>query len=91
MSGGSYYKEFDIINTEFEKLPTTNFKTISAKVLIVSDSLKNDIEYSFNGRDVEGCIKWHDERIELSGQTISKIWFRTKDPTSTKFRVWART
>lgn len=90
MAGGSYYRELNISNTEFTQLPTVNFETVTAKILIVSDTLINDIEYSYNGRDVEGKIKWSDEKIELSGITISKMWFRTNNPTDTELRVWAR-
>lgn len=90
MTAGSFYKELNITNTEFTDSPTVKFDSIASKVTIVNDSLLNDIEYSYNGRDVEGKLKWSDELIRLGGMTISKLWLKASVNSGTEVRVWAR-
>lgn len=90
MSIGRYYKEINLINTEFSDAPTVKFDSIVSKFIIVLDSLTNDIEWSFNGQNIDGKMEWSDEKIIFGGDTVSKIWFKANVETGTKIRVWAR-
>lgn len=89
MAGGSYYKELTISNEEFTDPPTCKFEMIAGKVLITNESLTSNIEWSYNGNDVEGKLEWSDEKMILSGVQISKMWFRSNNPDGVKIRVWA--
>lgn len=89
MAGGSYYKEFNIVNTDYTDSPTIQLDFIAPKVLIVLDSTLTDIEWSYNGRDTEGKMNSTDETMVIAGMTISKIWLKANVPDGTLVRVWA--
>lgn len=89
MAGGNFYQEFNIVNTDFTQSPTIQLKLISQKILIVLDSLDNNIEWSYNGRDIEGKMISTDETMVIAGATVSKIWIKANVGTGTIIRVWA--
>lgn len=86
----SYYKEFNLTNTEFKNSPVINFGIIASKITIILDSSLNDIEWSYNGRDISGKMYWFDESIVLGGMTVSKLYLKADNNSGTKVRVWAR-
>ena len=88
----NYYKKLNLTNSAFDKKnPTIQFDNQRNRITIVLDSLKNSLEYSFNGRDVDGELDWSDESITLDNCTIGRIWFKTdnSDGNGTPIRIFA--
>lgn len=62
-------------------------------IIIANDSKKNDMTFSFNGRDIDGELFLKETPITFDGCANNKIWFfRNGTPAETidsGIRIWA--
>jgi hypothetical protein len=87
--GGHKFDPIFVANLVYTEQPSIDFPFIANTVLIIPDTLTDTIEFSLNGRDLGGVIKWDDEQLVLSGAEIGRIWFKTNNPSGTHLRVFA--
>jgi len=80
-----------ITNTSFTDPPTVQFGVVVTKILIVSDTLTDDIEFSYNGRDVDGKLHWSDETLTMEDVVIGRIWFKTNNSAGSNIRLFVWT
>jgi hypothetical protein len=86
--GSNSFYSITVSNLTFEQIPTIDFPFLCRTILIVPDTLTDDLEYSFNGREVCGVIHWDDEKLVISDTETGRIWFKTNNPNGTKVRVF---
>lgn len=84
------FHELTINNVDYEDAPSIKFPFTMTQVQIINDSLE-EFEYSYNGKDKDGLVKWDDESHRLSDVSIGRIWFKSAT-ANLKIRVlaWAR-
>lgn len=89
MGRGTHFDEKVVTNVSFTDSPTFMIPFTAKSALLINDSLKYDITYSLNGRDVDGVLKWQDEHHAIEGGDINRIWLRVSDATGASVRLEA--
>jgi len=90
MTIGNKFYPLTITNTSFTDSPTIDFPYPVSNILIMHESRTDEIQYSYNGRDVEGIIQWDDESLNITDTGLGKIWLKTNNPSGSKLRVFIR-
>lgn len=89
MGRSTHFDEKDITNVNFTDTATFILPFTALSVLLINDSLKHDLTYSLNGRDVDGVLKWQDEHHAIEGGEINRLWLKVSDPAGAHVRLEA--
>jgi hypothetical protein len=79
-----------LTNTEFEQTPTFKFSMTANHLIIVNDSSKTNLLFSFDGVEVDGEVFPRDKSLTLNWKLASRIWLKADAATpETPIRIWA--
>lgn len=83
-----YFSRGDIVSTEFGQTPTEEWDYQSAGMIIWNDS-RQEIQWSFNGKDIAGVLLKTERFIALDKFSQSKIWIKKTTAAPAKYRIMA--
>jgi len=87
--GHHHYEDITVTSTEFgDDCDKVILPWIAHSILLVSDSMKDNIKFSFNNRDICGELRWDDEKLTMSGIETNKLFLVTDNPSGTSIRVY---
>ncbi len=83
-----FFDTFKVTTTAFPTVPSIDWNFQSVGLTLVNISSQR-IEYSFNGRRLDGVLDCIQPSISLDNKSVSRIYFRSPDGNNPEVRISA--